>query len=114
MSRPILSAERCAKEKSLLPRDADNTIGDKLRLIYMPDVCDQAALVPGLVAALGKIGDFAPGNGDVCEIIARICREALRPVYDFERENNEAVQGLIPREPFYPDGVTWTVRDGAP
>lgn len=29
-------------------------------------------------AALGKIAGFAPGNGDVCEIIARICREALR------------------------------------
>ena len=30
-----------------------------------------------LMAALEKIADFAPGNGDVCEIIAHTAREAL-------------------------------------
>lgn len=31
-----------------------------------------------LEEALEKIADFAPGNGDVCEIIAKVARRALR------------------------------------
>ncbi len=36
------------------------------------------AAAPDLLAALESIADFAPGNGDVCEIIAQRARTAIR------------------------------------
>lgn len=33
-----------------------------------------------LLMALIKIAGFAPGNGDVCEIIARIARDAMKDI----------------------------------
>lgn len=39
------------------------------------------AAAPQMVETLEKIAGFAPGNGDVCEIIARRARDALRAAY---------------------------------
>ena len=38
-----------------------------------------AAEIDRLRSALEIIASFAPGNGDVCEIIAKRARDALRP-----------------------------------
>jgi hypothetical protein len=35
------------------------------------------AAAPELLEALDKIACFAPGNGDVCEIIAKVARAAI-------------------------------------
>lgn len=40
---------------------------------------EAADRIEQLEAALTKIADFAPGNGDVCEIIAQTARHALYP-----------------------------------
>lgn len=38
------------------------------------------AAAPELYEALGKIAAFAPGNGDECEVIAKIARAAIAKV----------------------------------
>ena len=35
------------------------------------------AAAPEMLEALDKIACFAPGNGDVCEIIAKVARSAI-------------------------------------
>jgi hypothetical protein len=68
------------------PKEADSIVADwneryagteHRRLDLIP--IDQSP-IPRYVEALEKIAGFAPGNGDVCEIIAKIARLALYPI----------------------------------
>lgn len=63
------------------PREADANA----RLIasaptLAADLAAAQKLNAELVECLAKIADFAPGNGDVCEIIARSARAVLAKV----------------------------------
>lgn len=46
------------------------------------ELATQSALIAEMLEALEKIASFAPGNGDVCEIIAKTARAALARAAD--------------------------------
>jgi hypothetical protein len=51
-----------------IPKSTVTQMGANARLI---------AAAPEMLEALDKIACFAPGNGDVCEIIAKVARAAI-------------------------------------
>ena len=66
--------ERAAVEPMLIVRGVVEHNYRPLRIVY----CPVHAAAPALLDTLRTIADFAPGHGDVCEIIARRARAAIR------------------------------------
>lgn len=59
--------------------DADQVAVSRRTIAHVERIAALTARVAKLEHALDTIAGFAPGNGDVCEIIARRARAALAP-----------------------------------
>ena len=60
-----------------ISREVAERIGGTV-IDYLREIARLQALNEELAEALSKIASFAPGYGDVCEIIAMTARSALR------------------------------------